>query len=656
MIHKFAANPKKSSSKSERIRGLLGYVSNPDDGAKCIFFALSPAFVCVDVEGAIAEMTANSLGAVRSSDTIHHVVLSWPPDEWPTQAQVVEAVQIYVDHIGFADHLYVFGLHDDTDNAHLHIILDRATPEGKVAKINKGFTQIVGAEVVALIEAAQGWAPEEKAMFSVLEDGSLVRSYRHRELSDLAPAPPQRVVDQTVRVGGQSEIQKVQLEVSDLFTKVQSWPELHAALAEVDLKFELKGRGAIIRIDEEHAVKASSISRFASLRKLEARLGQFADPEATSTLPSPVKNIPNTSSMTANLVKSDELEKAFKIYHEAVGAERYRVTCARYDKKTGKKLVTILDNHVGETIGLSPNELVERLPQIAHMNAKGENLFLTPLSSHCHHFVVNGLTSQSLEEMKAEGFVPAIVLESTRGKLHAVVNVARVAPDEIDRMAANELALEMNKKFGSTQPGVPSAPHPMIGSRHLEHGTDRKAVSKIVRFIEVTGEICVGLGKRLKENYNKLKGGINSFLSRRKPAEPSPEPAMFTPRPFDMLADLYEAHRHDIMQMLRKSESFSRLDAEIANRLAATGLSQAEVAATIEAGILAGCMNDAQHGDLSDYAARAAAHACEVDVMAQCKETSGHCFAHWQTVTDSVIGVRKKAYENIERESDGPDI
>jgi hypothetical protein len=160
VINKIIPNPKKSSSKSERIAGLVLYQRDPDDGGKCVAYGVSDAFICDadDMPGIIAEMQANAEGSGRSKDPIHHVTLSWPSDEVPTPEQAKEAAAIYMKHCGLGDYLYTWALHGNTGNMHVHIVGDRTSPEphpdtGKhiVKKINNGFTKIAGAEAVALI-------------------------------------------------------------------------------------------------------------------------------------------------------------------------------------------------------------------------------------------------------------------------------------------------------------------------------------------------------------------------------------------------------------------------------------------------------------------------------------------------------------------------
>lgn len=657
MIHKHVPNPDKTASKHIRIGALLGYISNPDDGAKCIRFGLSPAFISDDVPGAILEMTANAEGAVRSRDTIHHVVLSWPADERPTPDQAAEAVRIYIEHIGFEEHLYAWALHDDTDNRHLHIVLDRATPEGKVRKINRGFTQIAGAEAIAMIEAAQGWRPEANAMVTVLEDGTLARSSSQREASDLAPSPPQHVADQAAHDGNKTQIKIVQEQICDLFRTSGSWPELHAGLSEHGLRYELKGSGAIIWLNDEEALKASSVSRHASLGKLEKRLGPFGGPEDTPTPAPPDQRPPPPAAEAAERVAAKDLAEAFEEYHAAVDADRYRVTSIRLDPQTGKQLVMILDKRAGETIGFTPDELRDRLREMARLDARGENLYLTPLSAHHHHLVVDDMSGDDLAALKAQGVSPAAILESSPGNYQAVVKVPREASDDLDRKAANALVREINQELGDPNFSGAIHPHRMPGSRNQKPKHRRDGKSPIVRIVEAAGGVCQVMAERLRSLYQGLAAAAQARRTGRKgPYKASRLPS---PSPASTMSDsealtLYEAHRKDVTRLFRKADDLSRLDAMIADRLAATGLSKAEVAAAIEAGLLAAGQRFEKHDRARDYAARTAAHAFQDDTIARREVKFAQYFADWQTITDAA---RNQDELDIESDDTGePDV
>ena len=127
MIGKKTPNPKKSSSKSRRVVGLTNYITAPENEnslEKCVHFE-AVNFLTDDLQSQQIEMIALSTTAVRSKDPIDHYVLSWQEGETPTIEQAREAVQMTMKHLGLEGHQVIWGLHDDTDNMHVHIDVNR---------------------------------------------------------------------------------------------------------------------------------------------------------------------------------------------------------------------------------------------------------------------------------------------------------------------------------------------------------------------------------------------------------------------------------------------------------------------------------------------------------------------------------------------------
>lgn len=142
MIVKKIPNPKISSTKIERITSLLEYIQNPsaeNGDAKCIIYgALN--FMGDSRAAHIAEMSALASDCVRSTDPINHYVLSWKKGENPTNEQVIESVDIFVNGLEMWGHQCVYALHTDTDNKHVHIVINRAHPvTEKSIEINGGW-------------------------------------------------------------------------------------------------------------------------------------------------------------------------------------------------------------------------------------------------------------------------------------------------------------------------------------------------------------------------------------------------------------------------------------------------------------------------------------------------------------------------------------
>lgn len=86
----------------------------------------------IDVEGMIAEF--DSVGKLRDSSIdsdrvvkpVWHAILSLPPGEELTDAQWQEAVEMYLQDLGFGDdNKWVAVLHGDTDHQHVHVVANR---------------------------------------------------------------------------------------------------------------------------------------------------------------------------------------------------------------------------------------------------------------------------------------------------------------------------------------------------------------------------------------------------------------------------------------------------------------------------------------------------------------------------------------------------
>ena len=146
----------------------------------------------------------------------------------------------------------------------------------KVRKINRGYDIDAVHRAAARIEWVQGWEVEANKRYRVLGDGTLERA--SREGMEPAPGGPgQQQLDRERRTGEKSAVRSASELAAPIIAEVKSWEELHARFAERGLHYERSGRartGAVVRIDDV-VVKASRVSREATLRKLESRLGPF---------------------------------------------------------------------------------------------------------------------------------------------------------------------------------------------------------------------------------------------------------------------------------------------------------------------------------------------------------------------------------------------
>ncbi|MBD5648105.1 MAG: relaxase/mobilization nuclease domain-containing protein [Desulfovibrio sp.] len=272
MIVKKIKSKKCSKPKARQIADLVDYIRQPKGGrgVEKVEHSGSRNLLASRHEGQRLEMIALATESVHSRMPVSHYVFSWRADEQPTAAQVDELVDIFLRELGLEGCQTVYGLHWNTDNYHVHIAVNRMHPVTmKVIDPNNGFDIEAAHKVLALVEHRQGWVTEAHARYAVNESGQVV------------PRPCRRGhrLTQAARdiecATGEKSAQRVAHERGHkILATAETWAELHARLAEVGLRFERKGSGAIIFVGDI-AVKASSVDKAFSLGKLQKRLGEF---------------------------------------------------------------------------------------------------------------------------------------------------------------------------------------------------------------------------------------------------------------------------------------------------------------------------------------------------------------------------------------------
>lgn len=274
MIVKKIKNQKDGKPKTWQIGDLVDYIRSPHNRnpQEKIGHAGGRNFFSSTHMGQKAEMIALARESVHSKMPVQHWMFSWHEGEQPTREQVEEVVDIFLEKMGLTGHQTVYGLHYDTDNYHLHIAVNRMNPEtGKVVQPHKGFDIKEAHKIVALIENKQGWASEKNALYTVLENGELVRRRKVKEIK------PRLSALEFEHATGEKSAQRIAQERGHALIKnAQSWAELHEKLVRVGLRFEKKGSGAVIFVGDI-AVKASSVDRSFSMGRLCKKLGEFEE-------------------------------------------------------------------------------------------------------------------------------------------------------------------------------------------------------------------------------------------------------------------------------------------------------------------------------------------------------------------------------------------
>jgi hypothetical protein len=144
---------------------------------------------------------------------------------------------------------------------------------------------------------------------------------------------------------------------------------------------------------------------------------------------------------------------------------------------------------------------------LCFQNAHGRNIYVRPKGEH-HLTLVDDLTAAAIQKMKADGFAPAVVVETSPGNFQAWLNHDQVLPKQLSTIAARTLA----GRYGGDK-GAADWRHfgRLCGTTNRKSKHCRTDGSyPFVRLIEASGAPYPGRGEFLRE--------LPSLLPKRQPA------------------------------------------------------------------------------------------------------------------------------------------
>ena len=275
-------------------------------------------------ETAAVEMEALAMENTRCKAPAFHFILSWREMESPTTEQVDEAVKIALTELDLQDCQALWALQSDTDNLHVHVVVNRISPETYHAiHPADGWTKKALEKAARKIEIVQGWEIEKTGRYEVDYAGNIQEKNAQKN-----PEISQSARDIEAHTGKESAERIAKREADPILRTAVSWDELHKKLAEKGFVLERKGNGAVLCF-ENTFVKLSKVSRECSFSRLEARLGDFQE-RGDDIRVEKRQNNPEQSSETK--------QSLWKIYNaERTNYFRTKLTALRELRETQKK-------------------------------------------------------------------------------------------------------------------------------------------------------------------------------------------------------------------------------------------------------------------------------------------------------------------------------
>ena len=210
----------------------------------------------IDTAEKVVEATQNLNTRARKKSL--HLVVSFTKGERPKEEQLALIEHRLLASVGMADLQRIRVVHDDTDNLHMHIAVNRIHPE-----------TLRSIQPTRDYEALQDCARELELELGLERLAGRDGKYQHTDLAN--------------QLREQKDI------IRDLVDRAETWHDLHNGLATLGIGIRARRNGAVfISLNERDGVDAgvtvagSAIDRTFSRNALEKRLGDMTHEQRTT--------------------------------------------------------------------------------------------------------------------------------------------------------------------------------------------------------------------------------------------------------------------------------------------------------------------------------------------------------------------------------------
>ena len=246
--------PMRSAGKSD-FAGLVQYITDAQSKDHRLGQVRMTNCVAESVRDAITEVLATQYANTRATgDKTYHLLVSFRAGEQPS-AKTLQAIEDRIcAGLGFCEHQRVSAVHNDTDNLHIHIAINKIHPTRRTMH-EPYYSHRALAELCTALERDYGLERD---------------NHEPRQRGAAA-----RAADMERHSGEQSLVGWIKRECLEEIRAATSWAELHQVMCDNGLELRARGNGLVIEAGDGTTVKASTLARNLSKPALEKRLGVF---------------------------------------------------------------------------------------------------------------------------------------------------------------------------------------------------------------------------------------------------------------------------------------------------------------------------------------------------------------------------------------------
>ncbi|MCP5273271.1 MAG: relaxase/mobilization nuclease domain-containing protein [Burkholderiales bacterium] len=246
--------PIKSIRKSN-FSALVKYLTDPQSKTERIgMVSVTNCYTDELIPALLEIQNTQEMNKRAKSDKTCHLVLSFPEGERLSNAQLNEIEKRFCEALGFHEHQRISVVHDDTDNLHIHIAINKIHPR-KLTIHNPYYDY---KKVATLCEQIE----QEYGLTKVNHETKLDKSSRI-------------IQDIEANAGIESLLGWTRRECLDDIKQADTWKGLHQVLQNHGIEIKERGNGLVFVSSNGIAVKASSVDRSLSKPNLIKRLGAY---------------------------------------------------------------------------------------------------------------------------------------------------------------------------------------------------------------------------------------------------------------------------------------------------------------------------------------------------------------------------------------------
>lgn len=246
--------PMRTLGKSD-FGGLVGYITDAQSKDHRLGMVQVTNCEAATVPAAIEEILATQHMNTRAKgDKTYHLIVSFRAGEQPDEATLKGIEERICSGLGYGEHQRVSAVHNDTDNLHIHIAINKIHPTRNTMHEPFQSYRLLG------------------ELCSILEQDYGLEQDNHQPRRTQSEA---RVADMEQHSGMESLVGWVKRQCLEDIRSSTSWAELHQVMRDNGLVLRERGNGLVVEASDGTMVKASTIARDLSKRALEARIGPF---------------------------------------------------------------------------------------------------------------------------------------------------------------------------------------------------------------------------------------------------------------------------------------------------------------------------------------------------------------------------------------------